>query len=83
MIERMFEYADAGFVAIPAGLDEMAPGPELAAVLASIDVNAVSGYDQVVVLKAQQRMVSHHQAQAYAAMAAITATLDDVENEPQ
>ena len=61
----------------------MAPGPELGAVLASIDVDTVSGYDQVVVLKAQQRMVSHHQAQAYAAMAAITATMDNVENEPQ
>ena len=66
MIERMFEYEDVGFVPIPAGLDETAPGPELGAVLASIDVATVSGYDQVVVLKAQQRMVSHHQAQAYA-----------------
>jgi hypothetical protein len=83
MIERMFEYVTDGYHPIPAGLDGMAPGPELGAVLASIDVNAVSGYDRVVVLKAQQRMVSHHQAQAYAAMAAITAALDDVENEPQ
>ena len=83
MIERMFEYGDGGYVPVPAGLDEMAPGPELGALLASIDVGAVSGYDRVVVLAAQQRMVSHHQAQAYAAMAAVVAAMDDVENEPQ
>lgn len=50
MIERMFEYEDVGFVPIPAGLDETAPGPELGAVLASIDVATVSGYDRIVVL---------------------------------
>ena len=34
----MFETPDTGYVPIPAGLDEMAPGAELAAVLADTDV---------------------------------------------
>jgi hypothetical protein len=57
----------------------MAPGPELAAVLAGLDVNAVSGYDRIVVLRASQRMVSHFQAQVYDAMAAITDAVEDLE----
>ena len=41
---------------VPAGLDQMTPGPTLGALLASIDVDRVSGHDRVVVLRAQQRM---------------------------
>ncbi|MDP2623550.1 MAG: hypothetical protein Q8Q29_07135, partial [Actinomycetota bacterium] len=58
---------DREFEPIPAGLDGMPPGPVLAGFLASIDVDAVSGHDRVVVLRAQQRMASHLQAQVYAA----------------
>lgn len=76
-IEHMFEYSDEGFVPIPAGLDEMAPGAELAAVLADTDVGAVSGYDRIVVLRAHQRLVSHYQAQVYADMAAIVDVFDE------
>jgi hypothetical protein len=47
--------------------------------LASIDVDAVSGHDRVVVLRAQQRMASHVQAQVYAAMAAVADHMDHVE----
>jgi len=44
---------------VPPGLDEIPPGPELAAVLSVIDVRRISGYDRVVVLRAHQRLVSH------------------------
>jgi hypothetical protein len=64
---------------IPAGLDEMEPGPILAAFLASIDVTRVSGYDRIVVLRAHQRLVSHYTASLYADMAAVVDVLDDAE----
>jgi hypothetical protein len=67
------------FAAIPAGLDLMPTGPALGAILASIDVDALSGHDRVVVLRAQQRMASHFQAQVYAAMAAVADHMDRVE----
>lgn len=47
---------------VPEGLALMAPGPELAVVLAGIDVRAVSGFDVVEVAKARQRQLSHDQA---------------------
>jgi hypothetical protein len=52
-------------------LDELLPGPELAARLAAIDLESLSGYDRVEYLRAAHRMLSHVQAQAYAAVAAI------------
>jgi hypothetical protein len=71
--ERLHDAAwDTGFprrsdqpsthMSIPDRLDQMAPGPVLGAFLSSLDVNALSGYDRVVVLRAHQRMVSHYQA---------------------
>ncbi|VAW09642.1 hypothetical protein MNBD_ACTINO02-757 [hydrothermal vent metagenome] len=67
---------------VPAGMDDMAPGPALAAFLSSIDVRAVSGFDQVTVLRAHQRMASHYQALLYTAMAAVTTTFEDADPEP-
>jgi Domain of unknown function (DUF222) len=64
------EPADAD-VSIPAGLAEMAPGPFLAAILSTIDVTTLSGYDRVVVLQARQRMASHSEAATYEATSAI------------
>jgi len=64
---------------VPAGLDQMTPGPVLGALLASIDVDRVSGHDRVVVLRAQQRMASHFQAQVYAAMASVADHMDHTE----
>ena len=74
-----YEYVCDGCEPIPADLDAMAPGPELAAVLAGIDVHGVSGFDRIVVLKAHQRLISHYQAQLYAAMAAITDAVGNLE----
>jgi hypothetical protein len=67
---------DRDFDPIPNGLDEMAPGPVLAALLASIDVDRVSAHDRVVVLRATQRLASHTQAGVYAAMASIADAMD-------
>ncbi len=64
---------------VPPGLDEMAPGPVLGAFLSGVDVDALSGYDRVVVLRAHQRMASHYQARVYKDMAGICEVLDDPE----
>ena len=50
---------------LPDGLEVMAPGPELAGVLAEIDVDSLPGFDLVVVMAAQARMVAHHQAECW------------------
>lgn len=77
----MFDYGCATDMSepIPAALDAMAPGPELGAALATIDVRTVSGYDRVVILRAHERMASHHHAQIYAAMAAVAEAMEDLE----
>lgn len=62
---------------IPPGLDEMRPGPALAAFLGSIDLDHVSGHDRVTVLRAQQRMASHFQGQVYAAMASLAEHMEE------
>lgn len=81
IIEHMFD--TTGYGTIPPDLDTMAPGPELAAVLAWITVSAVSGFDQVVVLRAHRRMASHYAAHTYADMAAISATLHQEDDDYQ
>ncbi len=53
---------------IPQGLSEMAPGPELAMLLAGVDISALTGSDAVEVLRARHRQLSHDQAQLFAAM---------------
>lgn len=53
---------------IPQGLSEMAPGPELAMLLAGIDMSALTGMDALEVLRARHRQLSHDQAQLLAAM---------------
>ena len=70
-------------VSVPAGLDGMVPGPVLAAVLSSIDVNRVSGHDRVTVLRAQQKMASHFQAQVYEAMAAVSNHMLEIDEDPR
>ncbi len=61
----------------------MEPGPALAAILASIDVDEISGYDRIVVLRAHQRMASHYQAHIYADMSSVVdAMADEGDDEP-
>ena len=56
---------------IPSPLENMEPGPVLAAFLESLDIETLSGHDLVVVLRANQRMTSYHAAQMYRNMAAL------------
>ncbi|MFV1999467.1 MAG: hypothetical protein ACC654_03790 [Acidimicrobiia bacterium] len=62
---------------IPGNLDVLEPGPVLAGFLASIDVSEVCGFDQMVVLRAHRRMVSHYQGLMYRDMSAVTQTMTD------
>ena len=48
--------ATAVYDGIPSRLDDMAPGPILGAFLSSLDVTKLSGYDQIIVLRAHQKM---------------------------
>ena len=61
---------------IPPRLDEMAPGPVLGAFLSSIELERLSGYDRVVVLRARQRMASHYTAMVYSDMVSIADAYD-------
>ncbi|GIU92835.1 MAG: hypothetical protein KatS3mg011_1741 [Acidimicrobiia bacterium] len=56
---------------LPDGLDSWQPGPELAALLSTVDVDELPAGDRVVVLRAYQRMASHMQAKVYRTMTAI------------
>lgn len=59
------------FETLPEGLDEMPPGPELASVLAGVDVFRLSEFDRVSVLQAQARQLAHDYAGFYQAMVAV------------
>ncbi|MGH3822730.1 MAG: hypothetical protein ACRDRA_07825, partial [Pseudonocardiaceae bacterium] len=56
---------------IPAGLAQMAPGPELGALLAGIDIHALTGFDLVEVVQARARQLSHEQARLLATLVEI------------
>jgi hypothetical protein len=56
---------------IPEDLARMAPGPQLSAALADLDIRALIGSDLVEVLQARARQLSHEQAQLLAVMAEI------------
>ena len=77
MLDTHFDQAETATERVPPGLDKMAPGPVLGAFLSSVDTDALSGYDRVVVLRAHQRMASHYAARVYRDMAGIVASLDD------
>ncbi|MGH3779084.1 MAG: DUF222 domain-containing protein [Pseudonocardiaceae bacterium] len=53
---------------IPQDLASIAPDPELARVLAGIELSRLSGFDCVDVLKAQYRQANHERARVMAAM---------------
>jgi hypothetical protein len=67
------------FDGIPAGLDQMPPGPALGGFLASIDVERVSPHDRILVLRALQHQMSHLQAQAYAAISSVADHMESTE----
>ena len=57
--------------AIPQSLDDMRPGPQLAAILSTIDVERLKGRDAVLFARAQQRQISHDQARQYRALSRV------------
>jgi hypothetical protein len=57
--------------AVPRDLDTLAPGPVLGTFLSSIDVSRLSPYDQVLVLRANDRMMSHYSAHRFRDIAAV------------
>lgn len=70
MVEQMFD-TKTEYEGLPEGLDEMAPGPELAGILAGIDVFRLDEFDRVTVLKAQARQLAHTHAEFYQTMVAV------------
>jgi hypothetical protein len=56
---------------IPQDLADVPPGPELARVLAGIELPRLSGFDCVEVLKARYRQLNHDRARLMAAMAEV------------
>ncbi|MBT8203639.1 MAG: DUF222 domain-containing protein [Acidimicrobiia bacterium] len=76
-------YADVAPSAPLPPLDEMEPGPLLAARLACIDDTTLTPQERLRVLKAQQRMASHFAAQMLRSMAAVSDCIDAVEDDPQ
>jgi hypothetical protein len=63
-------------------LDQLPPGPALAQLLATIDLEAISGDDRVAVLRAHQRMASHYAARVYGDIAAISDAISDLDDDP-
>ncbi|MGH3613929.1 MAG: hypothetical protein ACRDRK_15335, partial [Pseudonocardia sp.] len=53
---------------VPVGLAAMPPGPELAAVLAGVDLDQAVAGDAVELLCASARQLAHDQARFFAAM---------------
>jgi hypothetical protein len=64
---------------IPDDLDAWVPGPFLAAVIATVDRSVLSGHDLVVLLRAEDRLISHYQAGRYQSIAEIGSVLADPE----
>ena len=77
----MFDVVESG--RLPAGLDQMAPGPGLGELLSTVDLSRLSGFDRVVVLGAHQRMASHHQARVGEAMVSISDVMNDLDDDAE
>ena len=56
---------------IPDWLDDLPAGPVLAEALDTLDLDRISPADRVIVLRARQRLIAHHQAAFHADVAAI------------
>ena len=84
IIEHMFDEGKVMWERLPEGMAGMAPGPELAQVLATVDRTRLNGHDLVVLLQAHNRQLAHYQAELYADMAEIAHCPDGDEfTEPQ
>ena len=66
---------------IPAGIEDIEPGPILAAFLSAIDVHELSGHGRILILQAHQRLASHYAAAVYDDMTAIKDVLVEEDGE--
>jgi hypothetical protein len=60
---------------LPSGLEEILPGPFLAAIVSSVDPARLNGHDAVRLMQAQARLGSHHEAGILAAVAEVAYSL--------
>lgn len=67
--------------ALPGAVFDREPGPELAAFLSVVDPKQLSGHDQVLVLRAYQRMISHYQARFYSDIAALADVMFEIDDD--
>ena len=84
IVEQMFERdkVETEQAEIPAGLAEMEPGPVLAALLSSLSVSQLTGYQRIVVMRAHQKLASHYQASVYADMASVSEMMNQLDPDP-
>lgn len=70
-VERLPWVDPSSYEQIPPKLDSMEPGPVMGVFLSGIDVSKVSPHDRVIVLRANDRMMSYFSAQRYRDIAAV------------
>jgi hypothetical protein len=68
---------------VPAGLEQMDPGPVMALFLSSVENESLSGFDRVRGLQAYQRLVSFFQARVFGDMASISDLMNQMEPDPE
>lgn len=56
---------------LPDDLEDIAPGPFLAAIVSSVDPRRLNGHDAIRLMQARARLSSHHEAGKYRAMAEV------------
>ena len=56
---------------LPDDLEDIAPGPFLAAIVSSVDASRLNGHDVVRLMQARARLSSHHEAHKYEAITEI------------
>lgn len=66
---------------IPAGIEDIEPGPILAAFLSAIDVHELSGHGRILIFQAHQRLASHYAAAVCDDMTAIKDVLVEEDGE--
>ncbi|MFI0444463.1 DUF222 domain-containing protein [Actinomadura sp. 6N118] len=66
-----------GGTTLPSELAGMPPGPELAALLATVDRDRLSGYDAVDLLRARARQIAYEQAELAADMMTVADRVQD------
>lgn len=82
--EELFRLTVAAFAqdvpdeqhSLPGNLEQLAPGPFLAAILSAVDRSKLSGFDVVRLMTTRSRNVSHEQAGFYADMAEVAHAYD-------